>query len=208
MSRSYLTVKGETEQRTEIKRSEFIATIAHVEDGDAAEAFVRAVRKRYSDATHNCYAYIADDRAVETRFSDDGEPGGTAGQPMLEVLRRRGLVKTAVVVTRYFGGIKLGAGGLVSAYADSVARAADAAEIVRMTECAEIAFECDYPDHPVLEQALSRAGGKRTETGYGERVTASWCFETDKAEKAIALIAEITSGRVTARIVRARFEAM
>ena len=78
MSRSYLTVAGETEVRTEIKRSEFIATIAHVEDGESAEAFVKAVRKRFTDATHNCYAYISDERGNETRFSDDGEPGGTA----------------------------------------------------------------------------------------------------------------------------------
>ena len=127
MSRSYLTVAGETEVRTEIKRSEFIATIAHVEDGESAEAFVKAVRKRFPDATHNCYAYISDERGNETRFSDDGEPGGTAGQPMLEVLKKRGLMRTAVVVTRYFGGIKLGAGGLVAAYTDGVSKAADAA---------------------------------------------------------------------------------
>ncbi len=95
MSKSYLTVAGETEVRTEIKRSEFIATIAHVEDGERAEAFVKAVRKRFPDATHNCYAYISDERGNETRFSDDGEPGGTAGQPMLEVLKKRGAISAA-----------------------------------------------------------------------------------------------------------------
>ena len=113
MSKFYLTVDGVTENTVEIKRSKFIATLSHVESGEDAEAFVRAVRKRYPDATHNCYAYIADELGNETRFSDDGEPGGRAGQPMLEVLKKRGVVRAAVVVTRYFGGIKLGAGGLV-----------------------------------------------------------------------------------------------
>ena len=87
MSKFYLTVDGVTENTVEIKRSKFIATLSHVESGEDAEAFVRAVRKRYPDATHNCYAYVADELGNETRFSDDGEPGGTAGQPMLEVLR-------------------------------------------------------------------------------------------------------------------------
>ena len=177
MSRSYLTVAGETEVRTEIKRSEFIATIAHVEDGESAEAFVKAVRKRFPDATHNCYAYISDERGNETRFSDDGEPGGTAGQPMLEVLKKRGLMRTAVVVTRYFGGIKLGAGGLVAAYTDGVSKAADAAGTVTMTECARIAFRCGYADLPLLEQALERAGAKKADTEYGEDILSHWWTE-------------------------------
>ena len=187
MSRSYLTVAGETEVRAEIKRSEFIATIAHVEDGESAEAFVKAVRKRFTDATHNCYAYISDERGNETRFSDDGEPGGTAGQPMLEVLKKRGLMRTAVVVTRYFGGIKLGAGGLVAAYTDGVSKAADAAGTVTMTECARITFRCGYADLPLLEQALERAGAKKADTEYGEDILSHWWTELDRADEMTAL---------------------
>lgn len=208
MSKSYLTVAGETEIRFEIKRSEFIATVAHVENGDEAEELVRRVRKKYSDATHNCYAYIADERGNETRFSDDGEPGGTAGQPMLEVLKKRGLMRTAAVVTRYFGGIKLGAGGLVSAYAESVSRAADASVKVRMTECAKISFTCAYPDHPVLEQALARYGAKKGETVYDENVTSHWWVERDKADEALALIGAQSSGRVRAEIAAIGYEAL
>lgn len=208
MSRSYLTVAGETEVRTEIKRSEFIATIAHVEDGESAEAFVKAVRKRFPDATHNCYAYISDERGHETRFSDDGEPGGTAGQPMLEVLKKRGLMRTAVVVTRYFGGIKLGAGGLVAAYTDGVSKAADAAGTVTMTECARITFRCGYADLPLLEQALERAGAKKADAEYGEDILSHWWTELDRAEEMAALIEARTSGRVRAGVTDTRFEAL
>lgn len=208
MSRSYLTVAGETEVRAEIKRSEFIATIAHVEDGESAEAFVKAVRKRFTDATHNCYAYISDERGNETRFSDDGEPGGTAGQPMLEVLKKRGLMRTAVVVTRYFGGIKLGAGGLVAAYTDGVSKAADAAGTVTMTECARITFRCGYADLPLLEQALERAGAKKADTEYGEDILSHWWAELDRADEMTALIEARTSGRVRARVTDTRFEAL
>lgn len=200
MSKFYLTVDGVTENTVEIKRSKFIATLSHVESGEDAEAFVRAVRKRYPDATHNCYAYIADELGNETRFSDDGEPGGTAGQPMLEVLKKRGVVKAAVVVTRYFGGIKLGAGGLVAAYTDSVSEVLDAAGIRRMTECAEVTVECDYSDHSAIESALTRAGAMRGEAVYGENVRSVWYAETDKSGELLELVSAKTLGKVRAEI--------
>ena len=119
--KSYKTVEKATEARTEVRRSLFIASVSPAATAEEADTFVASVRAKYPDATHNCYAYIAGAENPSVRFSDDGEPGGTAGQPMLEVLKKRGLTAVAVVVTRYFGGIKLGAGGLVSAYTDSVA---------------------------------------------------------------------------------------
>lgn len=208
MSKFYLTVDGVTENTVEIKRSKFIATLSHVESGEGAEAFVRAVRKRYPDATHNCYAYIADELGNETRFSDDGEPGGTAGQPMLEVLKKRGVVKAAVVVTRYFGGIKLGAGGLVAAYTDSVSEVLDAAGIRRMTECAEVTVECDYSDHSAIESALTRAGALRGEAVYGENVRSVWYAETDKSGELIELVSAKTLGKVRAEITGRCYKAL
>lgn len=208
MSKFYLTVDGVTENTVEIKRSKFIATLSHVESGEDAEAFVRAVRKRYPDATHNCYAYIADELGNETRFSDDGEPGGTAGQPMLEVLRKKGIVKAAVVVTRYFGGIKLGAGGLVAAYTDSVSEVLDAAGIRRMTECAEVTVECDYSDHSAIESALTRAGALRGEAVYGENVRSVWYAETDKSGELIELVSAKTLGKVRAEITGRCYKAL
>lgn len=208
MSKFYLTVDGVTENTVEIKRSKFIATLSHVESGEDAEAFVRAVRKRYPDATHNCYAYIADELGNETRFSDDGEPGGTAGQPMLEVLRKKGIVKAAVVVTRYFGGIKLGAGGLVAAYTDSVTEALEVAGICRMTECAEVTVECDYSDHSAIESALTRAGALRGEAVYGENVRSVWYAETDKSGELIELVSAKTLGKVRAEITGRCYKAL
>lgn len=208
MSKFYLTVDGVTENTVEIKRSKFIATLSHVESGEDAEAFVRAVRKRYPDATHNCYAYIADELGNETRFSDDGEPGGTAGQPMLEVLKKRGVVKAAVVVTRYFGGIKLGAGGLVAAYTDSVTEVLDAAGIRRMTECAEVTVECDYSDHSAIESALTRAGALRGEAVYGENVRSVWYAETDKSGELIELVSAKSLGKVKAEIAGRCYKAL
>lgn len=208
MSKFYLTVDGVTENTVEIKRSKFIATLSHVERGEDAEAFVRAVRKRYPDATHNCYAYIADELGNETRFSDDGEPGGTAGQPMLEVLKKRGVVRAAVVVTRYFGGIKLGAGGLVAAYTDSVSEVLDAAGIRRMTECAEVTVECDYSDHSAIESALTRAGALRGEAVYGENVRSVWYAETDKSGELLELVSAKTLGKVRAEITGRCYKAL
>ena len=208
MSKFYLTVDGVTENTVEIKRSKFIATLSHVESGEDAEAFVRAVRKRYPDATHNCYAYIADELGNETRFSDDGEPGGTAGQPMLEVLRKKGIVKAAVVVTRYFGGIKLGAGGLVAAYTDSVSEVLDTAGIRRMTECAEVTVECDYSDHSAIESALTRASALRGEAVYGENVRSVWYAETDKSGELIELVSAKSLGKVKAEITGRCYKAL
>lgn len=115
------TIVKDFRQETVIEKSRFICTLKKVENEAQAQEFIKNIKKEFWDATHNCSAYIIDDLAQ--RSSDDGEPSGTAGLPMLEVLRKNKLTNTAAVVTRYFGGIKLGAGGLVRAYTNSVAGA-------------------------------------------------------------------------------------
>ncbi|MDO4920233.1 MAG: YigZ family protein [Phascolarctobacterium sp.] len=115
------TISRDYRKEIVIEKSRFICTLKKVGDETEAQEFIKAVKKEFWDATHNCSAYIVDDLAQ--RSSDDGEPSGTAGVPMLEVLRKNRLVGTAAVVTRYFGGVKLGAGGLVRAYSGSVAGA-------------------------------------------------------------------------------------
>ena len=112
----YLSVSGITVTEKVIQKSRFITTSTHAESEEGAKNFIAEISSKYKDATHNCYAYICDKLGNFLRFSDDGEPQGTAGMPMLEVLKSEKLFETAVVVTRYFGGIKLGAGGLVHAY--------------------------------------------------------------------------------------------
>ena len=124
-----------------IEKSRFICTLKKVQNEAEAQEFIKAIKKEFWDATHNCSAYIVDEMAQ--RSSDDGEPSGTAGLPMLEVLRKNKLTNTAAVVTRYFGGIKLGAGGLVRAYTNSVAEAVKATGIAEKVLVSKFSFMYD-----------------------------------------------------------------
>ena len=202
--KSYKTVEKATEARTEVRRSLFIASVSPAATAEDADAFVASVRAKYLDATHNCYAYIAGVENPSVRFSDDGEPGGTAGQPMLEVLKKRGLTAVAVVVTRYFGGIKLGAGGLVSAYTDSVATGIDAAGTVTMTERSLVEVRAGYQEFSRADSALIRLGAERMSADYGEDVRAVYAVKADAEARALARASEATSGAartaVTGRI--------
>ena len=192
--KSYKTVEKATEARTEVRRSLFIASVSPAATAEDADAFVASVRARYPDATHNCYAYIAGAENPSVRFSDDGEPGGTAGQPMLEVLKKRGLTAVAVVVTRYFGGIKLGAGGLVSAYTDSVVSGIDAAGTVTMTERSLVEVRAGYQEFSRVDSALIRLGAERMSADYGEDVRAVYAVKADAEARALACASEATSG--------------
>lgn len=202
---TYRAIDGEYETVVEIKKSKFIATVFGPVDADGAENFVKGIKKKYPDATHNCYAYISDIHGQATRFSDDGEPSGTAGQPILEVLRRRGIVKSAVVVTRYFGGIKLGAGGLVGAYAGTASDALDNAVIAEYTKCVRLRIRTRYVDFAQIESFARRKSLELDEIEYAEDVTASiWVVESD-AEKISAEILSLTSGKVVPEISGAEF---
>ena len=192
--KSYKTVEKATEARTEVRRSLFIASVSPAATAEDADAFVASVRAKYPDATHNCYAYIAGVENPSVRFSDDGEPGGTAGQPMLEVLKKRGLTAVAVVVTRYFGGIKLGAGGLVSAYTDSVVSGIDAAGTVTMTERSLVEVRAGYQEFSRADSALIRLGAERMSADYGEDVRAVYAVKADAEARALACASEATSG--------------
>lgn len=202
--KSYKTVEKATEARTEVRRSLFIVSVSPAATAEEADAFVASVRARYPDATHNCYAYIAGAENPSVRFSDDGEPGGTAGQPMLEVLKKRGLTAVAVVVTRYFGGIKLGAGGLVSAYTDSVVTGIDAAGTVTMTERSLVEVRAGYQEFSRADSVLIRLGAERMSADYGEDVRAVYAVKADAEARALACASEATSGAartaVTGRI--------
>lgn len=140
----YLSISGETVTQKVIEKSRFITTSRHVEGEEQAKTFIAEIRSKYTEATHNCYAYICDELGNFLRFSDDGEPQGAAGMPMLEVIKNKKLFQTAVVVTRYFGGIKLGAGGLVRAYSGSVAENLEAAQKVLYQTCSESRYTVDY----------------------------------------------------------------
>lgn len=138
------TIVKDFRQEIVIEKSRFICTLKKVNSEAEAQEFIKAIKKEFWDATHNCSAYIVDEMAQ--RSSDDGEPSGTAGVPMLEVLRKNKLTNTAAVVTRYFGGIKLGAGGLVRAYTNSVAEAVRATGIAQKVLVSRFSFMYDLND--------------------------------------------------------------
>ena len=135
------TIVKDFRQEIVIEKSRFICTLKKVHSEAEAQEFIKTIKKEFWDATHNCSAYIVDE--MEQRSSDDGEPSGTAGLPMLEVLRKNKLTNTAAVVTRYFGGIKLGAGGLVRAYTNSVAEAVKATGIAQKDLVSKFSFMYD-----------------------------------------------------------------
>jgi len=137
-----------------VKKSRFIATIVPVPTVERADAEIAAIRRRYWDARHNCVALVVGTRADQQRSSDDGEPSGTAGVPMLEVLRQRGLTDLVAVVTRYFGGVLLGAGGLVRAYSSAVSGALDTARLVRRAVLTEVTLDVPHADAGRLDNWL------------------------------------------------------
>ncbi|PYC81763.1 YigZ family protein [Streptomyces tateyamensis] len=200
--RPYLTLRADGSHELEVKRSRFICHLARVGDEEAAQEFIAGIRKRYWDARHNCTAFVVGAEQRRERSNDDGEPGGTAGVPMLEVLRRRGVTDTVAVVTRYFGGVLLGAGGLVRAYGGTVSAALDEVGLVERRPVAVLEVAADHTRAGRLENELRAAGytvrelhyeaaGVRIEVGVpAERVAAfrTWLAEASGgAAEAVAV---------------------
>lgn len=192
----YLSVGGEHSSEKVIERSRFITTSAHVEGEEEARAFIARISGKFKDATHNCYAYIADSTGNAPRFSDDGEPGGTAGMPILEVIKNKKLYCTAVVVTRYFGGIKLGAGGLVRAYSGSAAENLDGAEKLMYLPCEESAYTVDYGSVDILNRCFSQSDCEVKDISYSSDVTFTVAVKKELAEEFNAAIFDRLNGRI------------
>ncbi len=165
----YKLIKCEKREEIVINKSRFIGTGFSCMNEEEAKEKVAKIKKEFSDATHNCYAYIFDELGNSLKFSDDGEPQGTAGMPILEVLRNKKLVLSGVVVTRYFGGIKLGAGGLVRAYTECAVKTLDSCGVKVMTEAISYSLSVDYPLVKPTERFLKDFVLKNT--SFGEKVT-------------------------------------
>ncbi|MGN1104614.1 MAG: YigZ family protein [Candidatus Coproplasma sp.] len=192
----YLSLSGRCVTEKVIEKSRFIATSCHVEGEEEAKAFIEEIRKTYRDATHNCYAYIADDKGNFMRFSDDGEPQGTAGMPMLEVIKANNLKQTAVVVTRYFGGIKLGAGGLVRAYSGAVAENVAQAKRVCYQPCTQSEYIADYPATDTLLRYFSENDCSVVDTKYSDRVLFIVSVKTENVESFNSTLINKLNGRI------------
>ncbi|MES9543572.1 YigZ family protein [Spirillospora sp. NPDC049024] len=183
----------------EIRRSRFVCTLARAADEAEAAAFIAAHRRAHRDATHNCTAYVVGEHGEITKSSDDGEPAGTAGIPMLEVLLRRGLTGTAAVVTRYFGGVKLGAGGLVRAYGQAVADAVDAVGVVELRPVVTLTVAVDHALAGRFLGDLHARGHQPGDVRYGTGVEADVAVPVTELEAFEAWAAEVTAGRASVR---------
>lgn len=177
------------------KKSRFIATVRPVESEEEAAAFIEELKKKYWDASHNCSAFVIGKKAELTRCSDDGEPSGTAGRPMLEVLLGEGVRNIAVVVTRYFGGTLLGTGGLVRAYSAAVKAGLSACRIGTMRYGSRLVIETDYNGIGKIQYIMAQKGIKAEDTVYTEKVTIKVLLPKEEAPRLIHEITEATSAR-------------
>jgi uncharacterized YigZ family protein len=182
------------------RKSVFIGTAAPIASEAEARELIEEMRHKYHDATHNVYAYQLSGGAI-ARYSDDGEPQGTAGIPVLNILKMSGVSDLCVVVTRYFGGILLGAGGLVRDYAASAKLAIETAGIVTMTDFAILRVRCSYSEYQKITAALPKLGVTEDNTEYDDAVTLTVGVESTRAEELMRALSEMTNGRVTAEIV-------
>lgn len=191
----YATVAGYGEQEIVIKKSRFIGHAKPVESEEEASAFIEEIKKRHWSATHNCSAYMIGERDQWQKAQDDGEPSGTAGRPILEVIKNRGLKNTVVVVTRYFGGIMLGAGGLVRAYTDGAVAGIDAAGPITLVLHREIRVDVDYTWYGKLENELRGRGVRVGDVSFTDRVVVTCLPEEPEAERFAAWMTDLTQGQ-------------
>lgn len=188
------------------KKSVFIGYIRPVPDEDAAKAFIAEIKKKHADAKHNVYAYILQGTGI-ARFSDDGEPQGTAGMPILEVLKREELCGVAVVVTRYFGGILLGAGGLTRAYAKAAKLAVDAAGVAEFRPFVTFRLTIGYPYYEKIAKELPTYGVKLDGSDFGTEVTLSLAVREDGIERFHTFVTELTNGTALFETTGSRYDA-
>ncbi|MER0091620.1 YigZ family protein [Corynebacterium sp. KPL2838] len=201
MRDSYRRPTGQVEHEIEIKRSRFITLIGRVTNEEEARAFIDAARQRFPDARHHCSAYVyhVDDANPVERSSDDGEPSGTAGKPMLDVVKGSGMLDICAVVVRYFGGIKLGAGGLVHAYGGAVSEAMEKVKSVARARRELYTVECPHATAGRLEADLRGRGIDITDTEYGAAVIFTVAVRPGGLDDLQAMLAALSQGEISAR---------
>ena len=193
----YLTAAGYGEAEIEDKRSRFLAHVRPVSTETEARAFLEAIRAKYPDATHHVYAYLLREGSI-LRWSDDGEPGGTSGQPTLGVLQGAGLTDVICVTARYFGGTLLGSGGLVRAYSSAARAALSGAGTARMTLWREGAFRCSYARYERLCRLLADRGARVEESSFGADVEVRFTAPEAQCEVIAEALRSFTSGELEA----------
>ena len=193
----FRTIKEDGQVQEEIKKSRFICHAKRVYSEEEARNFITAIKKEHYKATHNCSAFIIGERSEIKRTSDDGEPSGTAGVPMLGVLENHNLTNVCVVVTRYFGGIKLGAGGLIRAYAGSVALAVKEIGIIEIKEQAGISIQMSYAQYQEYNNFLKEHTLMELDTNFTDQVNTMIYVDKEEKENIKAALVEFFNGKVT-----------
>jgi uncharacterized YigZ family protein len=201
----YTTLKQEGEAEFTEKKSVFIGHAAPVKTEEEAIAFVKNYKHIYADARHNVWAYLLKDVGL-MRYSDDGEPQGTAGVPVLDVIRKNNVTDAVIVVTRYFGGILLGAGGLVRAYSHTAKLALDAAQVVTYEQYTQVELECSYSDYQRYLAELPRFGAIVDDTQFSDRVRMLFCVKDTVLESLSVRVRELSNGGDSIKVVGHRFD--
>lgn len=201
----YTTIKGEALSEHEEKRSRFIGRARPVASEGEAAAYIKEIKSEHYDARHNVWAYLLDGGRI-ARYSDDGEPQGSAGIPVLECIKKAGVVDACVVVTRYFGGILLGVGGLARAYTKAAAGAIEAAGIVTYEEYAEMRLVCSYSDYQRILFELTDKGALIDGSDFSEDVTINFAAKKSIANALCQSLISLTSGRSCPEITGERYD--
>lgn len=203
----YFTLSREAECEYTVNKSRFIGSCAGVCSSDEAVSFINEIKRRYPDANHHVYAYCI--RQPEySRYSDDGEPQGTAGVPVLEAVKKNSLTDACVVVTRYFGGVLLGAGGLVRAYSHTAASALKASGTVKIGLCSVLRIVCDYSFYKTAASLIEKFSGKTENTDFSADVKINFLISGEKEYLFREQLTEMTLGRVKAEKIGERFDSI
>lgn len=197
MLESYFTIKADGEKTTEIKKSRFICSLKRVYTEQEAKEFISERKKEHWKASHNCSAFIIGEKSNLQRSSDDGEPSGTAGVPMLEVLKKQELINVVAVVTRYFGGTKLGTGGLIRAYSHAVSSALEAVGLVEGKLQQEITLTINYSNLGKAQNFIESNPYTLKETIYGEAIEMICLIDEPRLEAFIGEITDLLNGQVS-----------
>lgn len=205
MRKDYHTIQGYGESEIIIQKSRFLTYVSRAETEQQAQDFINNIKEKHKSANHNCSAYIIGEHDNIQKANDDGEPSGTAGVPMLEVLKKQGLQDTVVVVTRYFGGIKLGGGGLIRAYGKATTEGIDAAKVVERKLHHLMKISIDYTWLGKVENEVRNSVYPLKEINYAELVEVMVFTKADEEETFINWMAEMTNGQAKLELVEKEF---
>lgn len=207
MSATYKTLRRSSSDEFIVNKSRFIGYAAPVQTEEEALAFLQQIRTKHKDATHNCYAYVIGQNMGIMRYSDDGEPGGTAGMPIMEVIKAQGIVNCCVVVTRYFGGVLLGAGGLVRAYTQGCVVGLKAAQVVVMEPSQQYLCEVAYALWDKVQHAMRSLPVQVLSSEFTTAVTFTLLVREKDAEAVLTKLTQVTDARFESMLEEESYQA-